>query len=252
MKDYLNGLIFPLTLVTDCALQFTQDIAVTPNNTFFKDYNSYYPDFFCVDDLTNEEWLSLLAENKSGFLSVHRVKAKGGDSAAIREYDALIYSVAWTKSSYLYVCMDIEDIKKAMIAESDLNTCYLSLQDCFGNTLYSNLPDTVQHYHTVTEHTSPGGLSITIYIPKTVFTAKTKPLYLFLGSYCILCASVLIINIFISSRISSRPLMNIIHMLESSNKFLENTEPDSYQHPMIRNCSIAFSLISRKAIVWYI
>lgn len=227
MKDYLNGLVFPLPLVKDCALQFTQDIAVTTHNTFFNDYISYYPDFFCVGDLDNEAWLALLAENKSGFLPVQHVISKGGESIRnYQEYDALIYSVPWTKSSFIYACLDVRDIKRALIAESDLSTCFLSLSDSSGSYLYSDCPDTALSYHTIKKQSSVGDLIATIHIPEAEFTAKMKPLYLFLGGYCSICILVLMVTIIISSRISTKPLVNIIEMLEHSNQ-LQPDETDT-------------------------
>ncbi len=222
MKDYLNGLVFPLPLVKDCALQFTGDIAVTTNNTFFNDYFSYYPNFFQVDQLDNEAWLALLEENGSGFLPVHHIYSKIGDTT--REYDALIYSVPWTKSSYIYACLDVTDIKSVLIAESDLSTCYLTLSDSKGTWLYSDCPNTASQYHTITKKSSARNLSVTIHIPETVFTAKMKPLYLFLGVYCSICILVLMITIIISSRISTRPLLKIITMLENSNRLQNNNK----------------------------
>lgn len=55
MKDYLNGLFFPLTLVSDCALQFSADMVITPDTVISGNKPGYYPYRFCVDDLTYEE-----------------------------------------------------------------------------------------------------------------------------------------------------------------------------------------------------
>lgn len=102
-----------------------------------------------MDQLDNEAWLALLEENGSGFLPVHHIYSKIGDTT--REYDALIYSVPWTKSSYIYACLDVTDIKSVLIAESDLSTCYLTLSDSKGTWLYSDCPNTASQYHTITK-----------------------------------------------------------------------------------------------------
>jgi len=210
MKDYLDGLIFPLTLVTDCALQFADDVAITPTFTLFGKRPGYYPYHFCVDDMTYEEWISVLKQHGSGFLPVYHV------TTPAKSYDALIYSLPWTKTSYFYVCMNISSVRQALIAQSDLSSYYLTIENTQGDLIYTDLDNSLSDYYSVTQKTSVGSLVITIHIPQTVLTSRMGPLYYFLGLYLVLCLLVLIITVFIGSHLSSRPLVKIVNMLESN------------------------------------
>ena len=145
MKYFYSDLVFPLSLVTDSALLFSQNVAITPANVFLNDMQEgshFYPDYFCVNHLSYEEWNELLSEKKTGFLPVSQVNTK------TQTYDALIYIApllkspyfhAWTKSSYLYATIKIEDIQQILIHESDLDSIYLHITDKNENILYSNL-----------------------------------------------------------------------------------------------------------------
>ncbi|MBQ8813438.1 MAG: helix-turn-helix transcriptional regulator [Lachnospiraceae bacterium] len=217
MAEYLSGLTFPLTLVSDCALQFAEYVAVTPSMAIFEEKVGYYPNRFCVADLTYQEWKTLLAENRSGFLPVHQVTSLG------KTYDALIYSIPWTsnsytEASYFYVCMNISDIRKSLIAEADLDSYYLTIENNKGVCLYTDLNDTSSDYYSVTQNTSMGGLVITVHIPHSALTERMSPLYYFLALYLVLCVLAIMIMIYIGSHLSSRPLLKIVDMLENSDE----------------------------------
>jgi len=218
MMSYLNGLMFPLTLVSDCTLQFSENTVITPSRTMFDENYLFYPDRFRVDDLTYEEWAALLSENETGFMPVSRVTTTAGS------YDALIYSLPIMDERYFYVCLKIDDVKCALIDTDMLDSCYMTLTDLDGHTLYTDLSDSSEIFHSVTQKTSVGRLSVTIHIPESALGSRMAPLYYFLGIYLLLCVAVLCITIFIGSHLSSRPLLQIIRMLEHS-------EPQSIDFP---------------------
>ncbi|MBQ8815458.1 MAG: helix-turn-helix transcriptional regulator [Lachnospiraceae bacterium] len=230
MKEYLKNLLFPLKLISDSALQFSESLAISPELTMFDEYPGYYPYHFSVDDLTYGEWETLLQENKSGFLSVHHV------TTPAENYDALIYAIRWTKNAYFYACLDITDVKQALIAEEDLGSYCLTIENSEGDCLYTDLSDTLSDYHSVTQKTSHGGLTITVHIPEASLTERMSPLYYFLGLYLTLCVLALIITVFVGSHLSSKPLVRIVGMLENSNvashspadkaAFPDNTAPN--------------------------
>ena len=221
MKDYLNGLFFPLTLVSDCALQFSADMVITPDTVISGNKPGYYPYRFCVDDLTYEEWTVLLQENKSGFLAAHTITTSN------KTYNALIYSIPWTKGSYLYACMDISALKQALITKSDLDSYYLTISNTAGSCLYTDLSGTHSDYYSVTQKTSVGNLVVTIHIPKSALTARMSPLYCFLGLYIGLCVLVMLVTVVLGSHFSSKPLLKIIHIMEAHNTQLP--APDEQQ-----------------------
>lgn len=210
LKNTFGGLLYPLETISDAALLFDQNVAITQNTIFFYDVTCYYPDFFCVDDLSYEEWKQLLSERNSGFLPAHRIKTHQ------KEYDALVYVLRWGSSAYIYACLDISTIKELLIADPDLSGYYFTITDTNGTLLYSDLSENHQNYQTLGQKISTGGLSITIHIADSVFYNKMKPLYLFFGIYCGICVVVLILVIVTGTHISSKPILNILRTLDRS------------------------------------
>lgn len=252
IKSIFSGLVYPLETISDAALLFDQNVVITQSTIFFEDYTSYYSDFFCVDDLTYEEWEQLLAEKKSGFLPVHRIKTPK------KEYDALIYVTKWGSSAYIYACLDISDIKELLIADPDLSGYYFTITDTNENLLYSDLPENEQDYQTLGQKISTGGLSITIHIADSVFYNKMKPLYLFLGIYCGICVIILILVIITGTHISSRPILNILHTLDLSSNIpatdmtaedVKQTKADAQvQRRSVANMRSGFDYISDRIL----
>lgn len=219
MQKYLNSLMSPLYLVSDCTLHLSENVVITPSVTIFNETPSYYPSHFYVAGLTYEEWMSFLDEKGSGFLPVMRITVDGNST-----YDALIYSIPWANGSHLYACMNIYDIKQAVIDKSDMNTYYLTLTDSEGTCLYTDLPDEISDICSFTQAISSGNLVITVHIPEAVLTEQMHPLYVFLGLYLTLCVIVLVIIIYIGVRFSSRPMLKIINMLEGNSTQTERPD----------------------------
>lgn len=211
LKFHLNSLMFPLSLVSDSALHLSENIVVTPSITIFNETPEYYPFHFRVEGMEYEEWMALLEEQGSGFLPALQITVNGATT-----YDALIYSVPWGIDSYLYACMNISDIKQTLIAKSDLDTYFLTLSNLNGNCLYTDLPATMSDIHSISQTTSYGNLLVTIHIPKSILTEQMRPLYVFLGLYLTLCMLVLLITIYIGSRVTSKPVINILNLLSEN------------------------------------
>lgn len=216
MRDYLNALFFPLDLVTDSALMFSQNMVITPSNILFNEKPGYYPVLFKVGDLSYAEWEELLQNNKAGFLPVQRITSGG------KSYDAIIYSMPWTDEAYLYACMSITDVKKALIASSDLDSYYLTITDTKGNLIYTDLDESLADYHSVTENTSVGNLSITVHIPYNALTGRMKPLYTFLGIYLTVCTLIMMVTACFLSHFSSTPILRIIDGIEPEKTMVES------------------------------
>ena len=209
MSEYLYGLTFPLALVSDSAIQFSDNAAVMPNLALFNTKKGYYPNQFCVDDLTFDEWKSELVQIGTGFLPVHHV------TTLSRSYDALIYTTRWTKDYYLYVCMNISDVKAALIDKDNLDSFHLTIENSHGDILYTDVGGPPSDYHSVTQRTVSGGLVITVHIPFSALSERMTPLYSFLGIYLLLCVVILAVIVFIGSHLSSKPLVKMVQSYES-------------------------------------
>ena len=105
MKNTLDSLIRPHNMVSDCAVQISDRNAVTPMLTTFGNPAGYYPFYFCVDNLSYDEWFTLLSESSPGFLPVYHIKTPYGS------YDALIYSVCWNRDKFFYATINLNTLK---------------------------------------------------------------------------------------------------------------------------------------------
>ena len=209
MRDYLSSLIRPCTMIRDCALQLSANDAVTPIVTTFGLQVGYYPFYFRVDEMTYDEWNSLLQENRTGFVGVHHVSTTYNGS-----YDALIYSIYRANSRYFYACIDLAQLKKALIAKEDLDSYLFTLHNSSGDCIYTELSGPASNYYSISRQTASGGLTITMHIPNVALTVRMKPLYSFLSIYLVLCILVLGVSIPIGTHLSTRPLTRIIYTLE--------------------------------------
>ncbi|MBQ8814570.1 MAG: helix-turn-helix transcriptional regulator [Lachnospiraceae bacterium] len=210
MKDYLGSLMRPCDLIVDSALQLSEKDAVTPLVTTFGGWAGYYPFYFRIDDLSYEEWETILKENRTGYLPIHRV------ITPYNNYDALIYSVQWSKDKYFYACLDINGIRKVLIPEEYLSDYRVTIENGEGTCLYTDLTDSNTNYHSVSQKTGSGELTVIVHIPNTILTERMQPLYTFLEIYLTACALVLIVTILVGTHLSTRPLAKIIDSLEKN------------------------------------
>lgn len=210
LRDTLRGVLLPYDLISNAALQLDSNAAVSLHNIYFNGYVQYYPDAFSVGDMSYEEWVAVLKENDGSFLSVYPVKHYS------KVYDALIYAVPWHGSSYLYVCMDITDVKQQFFYDSNLSGCYLHITNKDGTVIYNDLPDSVKNYQTLTTKTRTENLEVKIHIENDVFFQSMNPLYAFLTIYLSVYLILLVVCIALSSRLSASPFYRILVALERS------------------------------------
>lgn len=231
MRDYLNSLIRPFDLITDCSLQITEDDAITKALTTFENPIGYYPFYFCVEDWSYEQWMSILSESSPGFLPVHRI------TTPQRSYDALIYSIRWRRDKYLYATIDVNDIKKIMVDQNYLDEFFLTIENAHGDCLYSDYEGNPSDYYTVLQKAVSGTLLITLHIPKMALQTHMLPLYTFISIYLIIYVLVSFIIIYSGSRISAKPLNIIIDKLDNNTVFpfelskkMRNKEASSFSY----------------------
>ncbi len=225
MRNTFQGLMAAQPLVKDSALQFEQNVVITPYSISFQDRTVYYPDFFQCGQLDYIQWVELLRENRNGFLPVQHIRTNS------QEYNAVIYALRWTETAYLYACIDVADLKKALVEPSGSDGSYITLIRSDGEVLYSDLPESETGYRTLSDSTSIGGLQIEVHIPNHVFIKRMQPAYLFIGLYALACLVLFIGWVLIGTHVSSKPIRKIISVLEkSSNLQTENVSRDTAKH----------------------
>ena len=196
--------------VVHIALQLDKDVAITSSSVFFENQLDYYPYFFQVNDLDYDQWAAYLSDIGTGFTDICHIKTYSS------EYDAIIFVTPWTNDSYLYACIDISNIKKLIIEEAAQNTCYFTITSSNGSVLYSDLPANILKYQTFSEGCSAGQIKISVHVPNSVFHQNMKPFYIFFGAYISFCIMLCVSVIVFGSKHATRPIKNIIDVLEQS------------------------------------
>lgn len=210
MRTAFQGLTADQPLTKDSALQFGENIAITPHAVFFDGHTAYYPDFFQCDALSYPQWDALLEENGTGFLPICHIRT------VQREYDALVYALCWTEHAYLYACIDLAELKDALVLDSRSNESFFTLRRTNGDILFSDLPEGETGYRTISSSTAKGELEIEVHIPNAVFYEKVRPVHLFLSVYTLVCLAFFIIWALVGSHVSARPISRITGILEKS------------------------------------
>ena len=210
MKSIMASLIRPHDMVTDCALQISDRNAVTPMLTTFGNPAGYYPFYFCVDNLSYDEWFTLLSKSTPGFLPVHHI------TTPYSNYDALIYSVCWNRDKFFYATINVNTLKKKMIASEYMGDIFMTIENTQGDCLYTDCPDGQSNFHTVSQKTSYGNLLVSIHIPKNLLRTHMMPLYAFISIYVAVCTLILFAVTYFGSRVSAQPLIRIIEKIDST------------------------------------
>jgi len=224
MRHFMNSMVFPLDMVSDCILQFSPKTVVTNNFSRFDEAPPYYPNQFQVADLTYDQWESLLIQAKSGFICAQPVTSLG------QSYDALIYSVPWVNDSWLFACLNMKDVKQSLVGKSNVGIYSITLNTTSGACLYTDLATPLDTVHSITRQVPSSNLLVTVHIPHSVTDSNITPLYYFLTLYLVLCLLVLIVTIFSGSYLSARPLFKIIDLLDKLPAASGDTKAASIQN----------------------
>lgn len=207
MQSYIKSLAFPLDLVEDCFLQVSPTTVISTNHCQFAGNSSYYPRYLAIGELDYEEWVQILADNKSGFLPVYPVKSNNNT------YDALIYSMHWVNDAYYFACMDVQKVKLALVGKSNIKTHGIVIMDSTEAVLYSDVQNMEERAHVVRQSVTSLGLNIEIHVPISEIAEKSAPLYLFVGCYLAVLLPLTGITVYKISKFSSKPILDIIDML---------------------------------------
>ncbi len=219
LKSELDNLSMPLDMISHIALLLDESSVVTSYSVFFQNRLDYYPKFFQVDDLNYDQFSELLSDTNTGYTRACHIKTY------TKEYDAIIFTTPWANSSHLYACLKVSDIKKAVIEKDNLNDCYYTITSMDDEILYSDLPEHFSNYQTFSETCSSGNIRLSIHIPNSILNHDMQPFYIFLVVYIIACIILFVFVSLFGSQHATKPLMNIIEILEQSRNFKPTGTP---------------------------
>ena len=197
LRDTLRFSFSTQDLIRDSGILLCEGLTITPTSIYFDNLTTYYPDFFSCDQMNYQEWYGILTENGTGFVPVKTVTVSN------KTYSALIYTTSLNKASSVYVCIDVNKLKKELIPEYKTD-CYLSVYTINHELLYSDFNENSPKCKTINETNSITNLYIEIHIPTKVFSANMRPLYVFLALYAAVYFVILFYFVIIGFRVSKK------------------------------------------------
>lgn len=209
-QETLKALMQPYSSISHIALHLDKKATVTNDAVFFENQLDYYSNFFQVDNLDYDAWISLLNSSPNSFTKACHIKTYSS------AYDAILFVTPWANDKYLYGCIKIDDIKALVLAEDNLENCYFTISTTDGDTLYSDLPEDITKYQSFKELGNAGNFSITVHIPDDVFYENLRPFYLFSSLYIIFFICLLVSINIVGTKRAVKPIMQIIDVLEES------------------------------------
>ena len=118
-----------------------------------------------------------------------------------------------------------------------------------GTLLYSDLPDSIQEYQTISELSPYGKISLSVHIPHSVHYENMKPLYFFLTINGVVCVFMLVIVIILGTRFSAKPFIDIMQILERSrNITFSDTDKGSEKQQPVQDLRSGFEYISNSIL----
>lgn len=112
--------------------------------------------------------------------------------------------------------MKIDDFKKLIISEGNLDNCYFTVTRIDNEILYSDIPESIHKYQTLSAQVLYGKIIVSVHIPYSVFYQNMKSLYVFLAVYGLACVCMLVMISILGTRFSAKPFIDIIQILERS------------------------------------
>lgn len=221
MKKTLQNMILPYETVSHIAVQYDEERVITDKTVYFKNRINYYPAFFQVNDLSWEEWVDYLSGIGIGFSDVCHIKTPS------LEYDALIIVIPWSNDAYLYACLDIAGIKEQIIEEGNINDCFFTIESADKRVLYTDFVQKTSKYKTISEVSSSGNIKISVHISDTLFDKNMKSFYVPVIIYICICTLFFVLMNIIGTRKISKPIINIINILEQSKNLKSNRTEQS-------------------------
>ncbi len=218
LQRSFSSLIRTTEYISDSVLQFEEDIAFTPEHTYYRSH-PFYPNYFQVNDLSYEEWQKMLSKNKNQFMKVCQIKNSN------TTYEALIYVLEWKRDVYIYACVDVQDLLDLLIVNPEQEDCYITITRHNDNSvLYSNKPQSFNNYHKFNTHLKSGNLDIELFVGKTIVNQHMQTLYFFIMLYLAICIGFVLLIVIGGSYISMRPFLGLLGALENF-KDISLTEP---------------------------
>ncbi len=246
LPDTLKYILINQPLLGDAAILLPNKTIVSRTRFFnTNEYFDYYPQFLSCEDLTYDEWIDMLYQQR--FLP-----AMDYYSVDYGSYSAITYSAYWfysehgnvyTSDKLFFATLPIPSLEKMFLADMGADS-WIYISDASGTLLYASDYYQKKGYEILSATTNQHGLNIQVGISDAFIKENMRPVrmmfYLFGGSILLLLA---ITTVWVTSR-TSRPLYSVLNAIFASTHIRQfyKTETDHIPHYSGNYTAIAHSL----------
>jgi AraC-like DNA-binding protein len=229
LRESFNSILLSHTVIADAGILLPGDLAITRARIF---YNPgpvpLYDQFFRCENLSLEEWKTLLQENRP-FIPARTYKTMD-----FGVYEALTFTAAWANpnspiESIFYATLPVKEIIPLVADRATAEKARIRIYDNRHNLLYAQGDDTGGASYILGQQNTAGSLIFEIEVPKILITEKIRPVnnrIFFFGFISILLTIVLTL---VFSWKVSKPMRNLLANVETA-KNIKNELENHWQN----------------------
>jgi AraC-like DNA-binding protein len=215
LRDSINQAFLPYSIDIDAGLLFADGAVITRKAVYY--YPTavpFYGPIFQCDDLTLDEWRSLLITNRPF------IPAMPYTSVYYPDREAITWSARWAymgipEEIILYAAFPVDDIVAMLVDDDVARAAYVKMYTAQGELLFSRGDETAGSFHVIKRQGSSYSIQYEIGIPDSFIVEKLRPVRnLILIFMFIICALVLVISFFFAWR-STLPVISSIRIIET-------------------------------------
>lgn len=208
----LHEIIFTHPLINDCILLRSEEIAVTNNTIFLNGQNKLYPDYIQVDSLTFAQWQQLINDNSGKFIPAGWIRTLE------KKYQGLTYVVPFLNKAKLIAIFDVQKIKDVLLDQNQKEQCLIEIMNEQGDILYSERPDDLGQYYTISQQSMDHKIKTTVFVSKNLQYEELGTIYLLGISYIGLAIIAFVLIVYLLSSRVSEPLIRVLSVINGTEK----------------------------------
>jgi len=232
MQDVFYGAIVHNSLFEDVGLLVRDDVAFTRKRLFYANpYYSLYPDYLQCEDMSFDEWISILKEYHGKF-----VPAMHYTTTEVKNFEAVAYALRWpsdfnSSDCYLYAVLRADRLM-ALMADSDvLAEGHVALMDASGNILAQTENNVgSDHFTELRVELSAGRGSLTVKVPERVLGMRLQSVNRLIITYVICVVAVAMVAVLIFAHHSAKPMRTLLSVFKDLEKDEEVKEEEAIPH----------------------
>ena len=175
LRNLFASLILPHSLIADAGIIFTENTILTKNRMFyFSEYYRFYGPILQCADLSMDEWLYFLTNNRPIAPLRYYTSADNGP------FYAVSFAARWISSANLgdnlvFALLPINDILTLVIDEKNIDRVNIHIYSDRENPVYSKLVEENKKIHVISAQSRYSLLNFEIEIPDYLIKENLRP-----------------------------------------------------------------------------